>query len=300
MTDNDLDINNFFVDKDEYITKSLSTNRLAHSLLLESNDENYLNSCALELASCIIANTDPNIYKLCINKQHPDLFILKPAGKNGYKIEQINEIQPSFALSPLLANFKVYLFEKAELLNPSCANSLLKIIEEPPKNTYFILQTGEILKVLNTIVSRCTHLHLVNKNAQAKTNQKIYEIFTSINKAKQVYEIFEITNKITESLQIKQEHSNKSTIDKNALVLLLQDLSVLIQKIIEYKSCKNIDMCKNFDSEFIKTNSYFKLESLFAIIDVLADCIYQIKKNVSVSLSLNVCFIKFKEALCLK
>lgn len=47
-----------------------------------------------------------------------------------------------------------YVFEHAHLLNPSCANSLLKLLEEPPAHVYFILFAPAVELVLPTIASR--------------------------------------------------------------------------------------------------------------------------------------------------
>jgi DNA polymerase-3 subunit delta' len=45
-------------------------------------------------------------------------------------------------------------------MNPACANKILKILEEPPANTIFILVTEEEQKLLSTIRSRCQTIRL--------------------------------------------------------------------------------------------------------------------------------------------
>ena len=47
-----------------------------------------------------------------------------------------------------------YLLPQADLLNESCANSMLKVLEEPPRATYFMLGAPCVDFVLPTIVSR--------------------------------------------------------------------------------------------------------------------------------------------------
>ena len=53
---------------------------------------------------------------------------------------------------------KINIISQADAMNRSAANSLLKVLEEPPKNVVFILATTEIKKIPNTITSRCHKL----------------------------------------------------------------------------------------------------------------------------------------------
>ncbi len=52
------------------------------------------------------------------------------------------------------ANARIVIIEKIEHLNSSASNVLLKILEEPPKDVYFILTTENISLLLPTIRSR--------------------------------------------------------------------------------------------------------------------------------------------------
>jgi DNA polymerase-3 subunit delta' len=57
--------------------------------------------------------------------------------------------------SPSLRNGKVFIIDEAHLLAPVGQNALLKTLEEPPANTYFILVTHQLDQLLITIRSRC-------------------------------------------------------------------------------------------------------------------------------------------------
>ena len=50
---------------------------------------------------------------------------------------------------------KIFIIDEAHGLTNAAQNALLKLIEEPPARTIFILCTTELHKVLPTIVSRC-------------------------------------------------------------------------------------------------------------------------------------------------
>ena len=53
---------------------------------------------------------------------------------------------------------------------PQTSNKLLKILEEPPVNTYFILITSSIHAILPTIISRCQISNLSPINKSDHTN----------------------------------------------------------------------------------------------------------------------------------
>ena len=70
-------------------------------------------------------------------------------------IEDIRELNRKFSLSSTDNSYKVCVVDTTEDLNISAANSLLKILEEPPKNTLFILVSNNQQSILPTILSRC-------------------------------------------------------------------------------------------------------------------------------------------------
>ncbi len=88
---------------------------------------------------------------------HPDILHLTPSG-NYIKVEQIRELLSTVALKPFEARTRVVILQNAHALNPSAGNALLKVLEEPPPNTIFILTTGELSSLMQTIVSRCQHV----------------------------------------------------------------------------------------------------------------------------------------------
>lgn len=60
------------------------------------------------------------------------------------------------------AEFKIALIWNPESMNQNSGNAILKIIEEPPKNTLFILVGTEPEKLLTTILSRCQTIRIPN------------------------------------------------------------------------------------------------------------------------------------------
>jgi DNA polymerase-3 subunit delta' len=69
-------------------------------------------------------------------------------------IKTIQKLQAHVALKPFEGKWKVYIIDRADTMTPDAANCFLKILEEPPANTLFILIVENEKKVLPTIRSR--------------------------------------------------------------------------------------------------------------------------------------------------
>ena len=74
--------------------------------------------------------------------------------EKNFKVSDFNEMKN--ALRFVEADLKFFLIKDVEKLTGVTANSLLKNLEEPPANTFFILTTKNESKILKTILSRVT------------------------------------------------------------------------------------------------------------------------------------------------
>ena len=70
-------------------------------------------------------------------------------------IDQIRAIKHMVSLKSYERGAKVYILSQAHTMTDDAQVSLLKILEEPPPNTYFILTTSSENALLSTILSRC-------------------------------------------------------------------------------------------------------------------------------------------------
>lgn len=80
---------------------------------------------------------------------------------NGFEKKQLNiskasarKIIQALSLMSFEGGYKIMLIWAPEFLHPSAANALLKIIEEPPAKTLFMLVTSQADQLLTTILSR--------------------------------------------------------------------------------------------------------------------------------------------------
>lgn len=75
-------------------------------------------------------------------------------------VDQLREIKDFIQLSAGINEKKIIFIANAHHMNSSAANSLLKNLEEPPLNTFFILTTNNKAKLLSTILSRTFQVDL--------------------------------------------------------------------------------------------------------------------------------------------
>lgn len=89
--------------------------------------------------------------------KHPDFYQVQPSGAH-IRIDQIRTLCQSLVLKPYEAAVRVVLISDAHHMNAEASNALLKVLEEPPADTRFILTAHQAADLLPTIVSRCRHL----------------------------------------------------------------------------------------------------------------------------------------------
>ncbi|MEH6536866.1 MAG: DNA polymerase III subunit [Psychroserpens sp.] len=102
--------------------------------------------------------------QLINNQPYGNLFdwyrILGIDNKQGQiGVDEAQDIVKALSLKSYEGGYKVMLIWMAEKMNTSAANKLLKLIEEPPNKTVFILISEDEEQIINTIKSRCQVLH---------------------------------------------------------------------------------------------------------------------------------------------
>jgi DNA polymerase-3 subunit delta' len=116
---------------------------LAQALLCAAPDHG--DACG-QCASCqvMVAGTHPD----CVELPHDSTTADLP-------LDLVREavVEAAFT-SPLMGSAKVFILPGIERLATAAANTLLKVLEEPPRGTYLIMTTTSAASVLSTIRSR--------------------------------------------------------------------------------------------------------------------------------------------------
>ena len=105
---------------------------------------------------------------------HQDLGIEKKQGQ--ISVHEAQDILKSLSLKSFQGGFKVCIIWMADKMNISASNKLLKLIEEPPEKTIFLLITEDEEQIIQTIRSRCQVLRFppLSENDIAEELQKKY------------------------------------------------------------------------------------------------------------------------------
>lgn len=128
----------------------------------------------------------------------------------------------------------IYLFSDADTMSINAQNSLLKVIEEPPNNAYFILTLSQIENTLPTIKSRCQEFKM--------DNYSTYDLRTYLN----------------------QYHTNISK-DIADLIIELSSNIYEIEELLKYDVNVYYQYCKKVVENIFKVPSY----NVFKIADKL-------------------------------
>ena len=116
------------------------------------------------------------IERLIDISQYPDIEIINKNNEN-IKIDEVREIIYSSIESSFNSPKKIFILCGIENLRKESSNALLKILEEPPKNVYFIL-LSRTLNIIPTIKSRTIKFHLSGmNNEELGVSKEIYYFF---------------------------------------------------------------------------------------------------------------------------
>jgi len=108
-----------------------------------------------------------HVFRQVAAASHPDLLVIERAVdprakrlKTEIAVDDARDAQGFFARTSGAGGWRVAIVDAADDLNSESANALLKVIEEPPKQSIFLIVCNQPGRMLRTIRSRCLHLPL--------------------------------------------------------------------------------------------------------------------------------------------
>lgn len=135
--------------------KSLGKSTLVNHFLYSIFDEkNYDKKNLVQLESSIFYNQ----FK---NSLFPNITYVSGADYTSVKIDDIRELKKKILYSSILNKERFIVFDDIELFNLNSLNALLKILEEPSKNIFFILINNKKKAILDTIRSRSLEIKII-------------------------------------------------------------------------------------------------------------------------------------------
>lgn len=133
--------------------------KLSHTYLFVSEDMDYCNDFAKEVAKLILNAENNSLNQSRIDKGvHPDVIVLGKTEK--ITTEMASNLSTDVVVRPFEEDFKVYVLLNIDDIVEEAQNKLLKTIEEPPKSVFFILCAKTERKLLQTVLSRSKKVEL--------------------------------------------------------------------------------------------------------------------------------------------
>ena len=149
----------------EHIVRTLSNaiemNRVSHAFLFSGTRGVGKTTTARILARVLNCEKGPTIdpcgtCSFCreITEGHCiDVQEIDGASNNG--VAEVRDLIDNVQYATSSARYKVYIIDEVHMLSKSAFNALLKTLEEPPPRVIFIFATTELIKIPETILSRC-------------------------------------------------------------------------------------------------------------------------------------------------
>ena len=207
--------------------------------------------CAYNLDNHTI-NKNNKSYKLILNKTNPNLFLIDiDIQKKNIEIDQIRNLIRNMSKSSFNIKPRFIIIDNIDHMNLSASNSLLKILEEPSDNTFFLIINSN-KKILETIRSRCLDfkVRLTNSDTLTIASKILNKDITNLI-SKDLIDYYCTPGKLIDLLKFSDENSlDISSINLKSFILLLIDKNY-------YKKDK---MIKNFLYEFIELYLYKNLD----------------------------------------
>ena len=170
--------------------------KLPNKILLSGEKGIGKSTLAYHIINCILSfdedhfydeknfkiNPDNKSFKLILNKSNPNFISIDiDDDKKSIDINQIRNLILTLNKSSFNTKPRFVLIDNIELLNINSVNALLKIVEEPNDNIYFILINNN-KKILPTLKSRCLNynIHLTSEESDDITNKILGENFKDL------------------------------------------------------------------------------------------------------------------------
>jgi len=131
-------------------------------------DKRLDTSCIL-----IVSNIDETLTKLLTFYNRHEIRVIRNSEKDDFLIAQANQTIKEAYIS---SNETKYIFLCGKTFRNEAQNSLLKVLEEPPKNIVFIIITNSKSTILPTIFSRMPHLFVRDKKERKELDLDIIKL----------------------------------------------------------------------------------------------------------------------------
>jgi len=252
----------------------------------------------------------------------PDVIEISPE-KDVVKIDQMRILRKIAYLKPMKGRKRVFIVAEAEKMKEEAANSLLKILEEPPLFSYIILIAHNPFLIISTIKSRCQILNfspvskedigkILMKKGYEEKKARIISLLVHGNlkhalsleweevqdRRKQAWELFlSLFGKGKVAFFLRDYAFSPGTFVREEWGQILEILSSLCRDsiLIKEKSDLRLLMNPDYEEKIRKEETMLSHERLMDCLTKIDYAIYGLQKNLNVNLLISSFFSNFKE-----
>ena len=214
----------------ERMESLIKSKRTPHALLILGEKGAGKRTFALHFAMALLCRDglypcfNCSFCKKAAGFNHPDIIYAGGNEKTSkIGVDEIRRLRAETSKVPQEGSRKVFIIEDAENLTTEAQNAFLKILEEPPDDTVFILTCNKQQALLETVVSRLTSLSLpiidagLKKEALKRLSPKSSDeeielaagVFSTVGKAFDVLKEGQVRDNFKKSLEAAELIKNK-------------------------------------------------------------------------------------------
>lgn len=233
--------------------------------------------------------------------------------------EESREIIKTLSLKSFESPHKVMIIWQPEFMHPSAANGILKILEEPPPHTYFILVTNAADRLLPTIISR-TQIVTVPLLHDSEVEAYLLNMGVEPARAAKITQLAEGNLNLAIGLIDREEDNNTQLfiewmracfarkygslvtmaeefhgVDKlSQRNLLIYSMNMMRESLLYLSDAKNMNRTRGDELDFIQRfSSTLTLDKVEKSFTLLNEALYHLERNGSakmifLDLSLNI------------
>ncbi len=299
------------------LRKALQKDRIPNSMLFCGLEGVGKKSLALVLAKAMnCEKKKDDACEVCspckaISRDNfPDVMVISPDG-NIIKIDQIRILKQTAYLKPMVGQKRVFIVAEAEKMNEEAANSLLKILEEPPLFSHIILVTHNPDVIKPTIKSRCQILSfqpvsrediekILLEKGFGKERAKIIALLVGGNlkkalnleweeiqaKRAKAWELFLSLLKKEKVATFLKNYVSSRSLRREELEEVLEIFSSFCRDLILIKEKSDIRLLMNPDyaEVFKKTENFLSLSKAMDYLEKIDYAFYAMQKNLNMNL----------------
>ena len=248
------------------------------------------------------------------------------------RVKEVESMHKSAGLKSFYGKKKVFILWGGELLMPQAANKLLKILEEPPTDCYFIIITRGLNEMLPTIKSRC-QISSLSPALPELIEEKIKSINPDLDAKKiasasmgswgrclaflqEDLSSFDHERDFVECLRLAfKAKKNKEAViglmtwsDKMALLKRDEQKSFFSyclyltreSLLVSYGASNLSTFISNSDFEVEKLSPFIHSKNIIDIVNLLEDSLYSITRNVSAKIVFTTFSLNITKLLAVK